>query len=62
MSSKLPNGTTGYKLTKADFQQINRRNNLEQLCRTPLRGDRDGQQDKDINFVDRIHGVSFENL
>ena len=26
MSSKLPNGTTGYKLTKADFQQINRRN------------------------------------
>ena len=26
MSSQLPNGTTGYKLTKADFQQINRRN------------------------------------
>lgn len=26
MSSKLPNGTTGYKLTKADFAQINRRN------------------------------------
>lgn len=26
MSSKLPNGTTGYKLTKADIAQINRRN------------------------------------
>ena len=25
-SSKLPNGTTGYKLTKADFRQINIRN------------------------------------
>ncbi len=26
MSSKLPNGTTGYKLTKEDLRQINIRN------------------------------------